>query len=91
MNLTWSPRGWDGYLYWQAQDRKMLRRINELLHDIDRGIAQGRPHEGIGKPEALKHGLHGYWSRRINDEHRLIYKVAADEVFIVSCCFHYRP
>ena len=91
MLLTWSTRGWADYLYWQTQDRKMLRRVNDLLHDIDRGAVEGRPHEGIGKPEALKHGLRGYWSRCINDEHRLIYKVADDGVFIVSCRFHCRP
>ena len=76
MRYVWDSDAWADYLYWQTQDRRVVKRINELIKDIARGAANGTPHEGIGKPEALKHGLHGYWSRRITDEHRLIYKVA---------------
>ena len=89
MTLVWHVRAWDDYVHWQEQDRKVLRRINALLKDIERGASDGAPHEGIGKPEQLKHGLHGYWSRRITDEHRLVYKVVGDEVRIAACRFHY--
>ncbi|WP_425424073.1 Txe/YoeB family addiction module toxin [Sanguibacter gelidistatuariae] len=66
-----------------------LGRLRDLLRDIARGAGQDTPHEGIGKPEALKQGLHGYWSRRITDEHRLIYKVVGEEIRIAACRFHY--
>lgn len=89
MRLVWDLDSWDDYVRWQEQDRKVLRRINALLKDILRGAAGGTPHEGIGKPEQLKHGLHGYWSRRITEEHRLVYKVEGDEVRIAACRFHY--
>lgn len=75
---------WDDYLWWQSEDRRTLKRINLLIQDITRN-----GNEGIGKPEALKHGLSGYWSRRITDEHRLVYKVVNDEVRIASCRYHY--
>ena len=84
MNLTFSRHAWEDYLYWQKTDRKLLRRINLLIQDIIRS-----PFEGIGKPEPLKHGLAGYWSRRINDEHRLVYKVEGDSVFFAQCRYHY--
>lgn len=84
MLLIWDETAWDDYLWWQAEDRRTLKRINLLIHDIARN-----GNEGIGKPEALKHGLSGYWSRRITDEHRLVYKVADDEVRIASCRYHY--
>ncbi len=84
MKLTWDERAWEDYLYWQTQDRKVLRRINALLQDIQRG-----GNEGIGKPEALKHGFQGFWSRRITDEHRLVYKVTGTEILIAQCRYHY--
>ena len=89
MKYVWDVDAWEDYLYWQTQDRKMLKRVNELLKDIARGALEGRPHEGIGKPEALKHGLHGYWSRRISDEHRLVYKVVEDEIRVAACRYHH--
>ena len=73
MKLTFSSKAWDNYLYWQKTDRAMVKRINALIKDIQRN-----PFDGIGKPELLKHGLSGYWSRRINDEHRIVYKAAED-------------
>jgi len=75
---------WEDYQYWQQRDKKMLSRINDLLKDISRS-----PFTGIGKPEPLKHKYKGFWSRRINDEHRLIYKINADEILIAKCRFHY--
>ena len=75
---------WDDYVWWQTQDRKVLKRINALITDVDRN-----GNEGIGKPEPLKHGFHGYWSRRITDEHRLIYKIIDDEIRIAACRYHY--
>lgn len=86
MKLVFSARGWDDYLWWQQQDRKLLKRIDQLIRDVVRN-----GNEGIGKPEPLKHGFQGYWSRRINDEHRLVYKVADDEVRIAACRYHYEP
>jgi toxin YoeB len=67
VKIVFSTRGWDDYLWWPQQDRKLLRRINQLIQDVP-----SNGNEGIGKPEPLKHGFQGYWSRRINDEHRLI-------------------
>lgn len=84
MRVVFSARGWDDYLWWQQQDRKLLKRINQLIQDVMR-----HGNEGIGKPEPLKHGFQGYWSRRINDEHRLVYKVVEDEVRIAACRYHY--
>lgn len=84
MNLIFASRAWDDYLYWQATDKATLKRINTLIKDIRRN-----PHAGIGKPEALKHGLSGYWSRRINDEHRIVYKVADNTLFIAQLRYHY--
>jgi toxin YoeB len=75
---------WDEYLFWQKNDKQKINKINELLKDISRS-----PYEGIGKPEALKHNYVGYWSRRIDEEHRLIYKVIQDEILIYKCRFHY--
>lgn len=80
----WDETARDDYLYWQQQDRKVLRRINQLITDIRRN-----GNAGIGKPEPLKHGFHGYWSRRITAEHRLVYKVVGDEVRIAQCRLHY--
>lgn len=84
MLLVWDENAWEDYLWWQAQDRKVLKRINVLLADIGRN-----GNEGIGKPEALKHSLTGYWSRRITDEHRLVYKVMDGEIRIAACRYHY--
>ncbi len=89
MKLVWDQDAWADYEYWQQQDRRMVKRINQVIRDITRGADQGDPNSGIGKPERLKHGLHGYWSRRISDEHRLVYKVVGDEVRIAACRFHY--
>lgn len=84
MKLTFSEHAWEEYLYWQKSDKKVLRRINQLIKEIQR-----TPFEGIGKPEPLKHGLAGYWSRRINDEHRLVYKITEDSVLIAQLRYHY--
>ncbi|WP_022924273.1 Txe/YoeB family addiction module toxin [Serinicoccus marinus] len=84
MLLVWDEHAWEDYLWWQSQDRRVLRRINLLLKD---NPAQ-RPC-GVGKPEALKHDFAGYWSRRTTDEHRLVYKIAAHEIRIAACRYHY--
>ena len=84
MKLIFSEHAWNDYLYWQRTDRKILKRINALLLNIQRS-----PFAGIGKPEPLKHSLAGYWSRRINDEHRLVYKIADDSVLLAQLRYHY--
>ena len=84
MKVVFSARGWEDYLWWRQQDRKVLKRTNQLIQDIMRN-----GNEGLGKPEPLKHGFQGYWSRRITDEHRLVYKVVDDEVRIAACRYHY--
>lgn len=84
MRLVFSEHAWRDYLHWQTTDRKMLKRVNSLIGDILRS-----PHDGIGKPEPLRHGLAGYWSRRIDSEHRLVYKVESDAVLIAQCRHHY--
>ena len=84
MHKQWTDKAWDDYLYWQEQDKKLVKRVNQLLKDIDR-----TPFEGIGKPEPLKNKLSGYWSRRIDDEHRLVYKVKNENLIITSCRYHY--
>lgn len=84
MKIVFASRAWEDYLWWQVQDRKMLKRINTLIADAVRN-----GNEGIGKPEPLKHDFHGYWSRRINDEHRLIYKIEDDSVLIAQCRYRY--
>lgn len=84
MKLTFSTKAWEEYLYWQTTDKKILKRINLLIKDIQRN-----PHEGIGKPESLKHGLSGYWSRRINDEHRIVYKQEEEAILIAQVRYHY--
>lgn len=84
MKLIFSEQAWDDYLYWQKTDKQLLKRINMLIKDIKR-----EPFEGIGKPEPLKHALSGYWSRRINDEHRFIYKVNEDILLIAQLRYHY--
>lgn len=84
MKYSFVDESWEDYLYWQKTDKKILKRINLLIKDISR-----QPYEGIGKPESLKHNYRGYWSRRITDEHRLIYQVQDDELRILKCRFHY--
>ncbi|MBR7888918.1 Txe/YoeB family addiction module toxin [Marinomonas sp. A79] len=84
MKLMFSSAAWDQYLYWQGTDKKVLKRINLLIKGI-----QCEPCEGIGKPELLKHGLAGYWSRRINDEHRIVYKYQDNAILIAQLRYHY--
>jgi len=84
LNLIFSEQAWEDYLYWQGQDKKTLKRINDLLKEIQR-----TPFEGTGKPEPLKHALAGYWSRRINEEHRLVYRLRDDELLIAQVRYHY--
>lgn len=84
MKLIFSEQAWEDYLYWQKVDRKLVQRINSLLQMITR-----TPYAGHGKPEPLKHALSGYWSRRINDEHRLVYRVTDDAVLIAQLRYHY--
>jgi toxin YoeB len=85
MNLTFAPQAWEDYTFWQATDPKMVSRINQLIKDIMRS-----PHSGIGKPEALKHAFRGYWSRRIDSEHRLVYRVVEGGLLIAQARFHYQ-
>ena len=82
--ITFQKRSWEDYLYWQQTDRQVLKRINELIKDTLR-----QPHEGIGKPEPLKHAMSGYWSRRITDEHRMVYTLLEGELVIVQLRYHY--
>lgn len=84
MNLLFTPQGWDDYVFWQTADRTVLKRINKLLD-----AALRNPHEGIGKPEPLKYGIQGGWSRRITDEHRLVYVVTDSAVVILQARYHY--
>ncbi|TVQ42907.1 MAG: Txe/YoeB family addiction module toxin [Saprospirales bacterium] len=84
MKLAWSNRAWNDYLYWQKTDKKKLKRINTLIKDAVRD-----PIDGIGNPEPLKHDLLGFWSRRIDKEHRLVYSFTEDELLIVACRYHY--
>jgi len=84
MILIFSEHAWEDYLFWQKTDKRILKRINQLIKEI-----QPSPFEGIGKPEPLKHGLAGYWSRRINDEHRIVYKIENKSMFIAQLRYHY--
>ena len=84
MRLIFSDDVWEDYLFWQKQDRRMVDRINKLIKETTR-----EPFSGVGKPEPLKHALAGYWSRRITDEHRMVYKVADDALWIVQLKYHY--
>lgn len=84
MNKLWHDRAWDEYLYWQTQDHKTLKRINKLIEDINR-----HPFTGIGKPEPLKGNLQGYWSRRIDEANRIVYKVDGNQLIIAQCGTHY--
>ncbi len=84
MNKVWSDEAWEDYIYWQSQDKKTLKRINLLLKDIERN-----QFEGIGKPEPLKHDLQGFWSRRIDDTNRLVYRISNENIEIAQCRTHY--
>lgn len=84
MELSWQTQAWEDYLYWQQTDKKVLMRINDLIKDCLRS-----PFSGIGKPEPLKGKYSGFWSRRITDEHRLVYAVRDKSIYILQCRFHY--
>ena len=84
MNKIFTKNGWEDYIYWQTEDRKNLRKINQLIEDIARN-----GNEGMGKPEALRGKFTGFWSRRINDKDRLIYKIDEENVYILACRYHY--
>ena len=84
MRILWHESGWDDYIWWQTQDKKTIKRINALIKDIQRN-----PFEGIGKPEPLKGDLSGWWSRRIDEENRIVYKQSEEVVIIASCKGHY--
>jgi toxin YoeB len=84
VKLIFSEQAWEDYLYWQRTDRKVLEKVNTLIREIQR-----EPFSGIGKPEPLKHAFAGYWSRRLNDEHRIIYKVRDDSLLIAQLRYHY--
>jgi len=84
VKLIFSERAWEDYLYWQETDRNLVARINRLIREIQR-----EPFSGLGKPEPLKHAFQGYWSRRINDEHRIVYKIQDDSVLIAQLRYHY--
>jgi toxin YoeB len=84
VKLIFSEHAWEDYLYWQKTDKKLLKRINRLIQEIQR-----TPYEGLGKPEPLRHALTGYWSRRIDSEHRIVYKVQEDAIFIAQVRYHY--
>lgn len=82
--LAWTKEAWSDYIYWQGQDKKIIKRINKLITDTQRS-----PYEGIGKPERLKENLAGFWSRRIDETNRLVYVVDNKQLTIVSCRYHY--
>jgi toxin YoeB len=84
VRLIFAEKAWEDYLYWQKTDKKTSKRINALIKDIKR-----EPFEGIGKPEPLKHALSGYWSRRINDEHRIVYKIHQGSILLAQLRYHY--
>ena len=84
MNLLFTDESWEDYLYWQKTDKKILNKINSLLKDTSR-----TPYSGLGKPEPLKYKYQGFWSRKIDNEHRLIYQVKNNEIRIAKCRFHY--
>jgi toxin YoeB len=84
MNLVFSPQAWEDYQHWAQTDRKLVKRINELFKDALRN-----PYSGVGKPEPLRHALSGFWSRRISDEHRMVYRMAGNKLEIAQLRFHY--
>ena len=85
MNINWNSEAWKEYVDWQSKNKKVIKKINEIIKDIQRN-----GNEEIGKAEALKHELSGYWSRRITDKHRFIYKLSENEVIIIACANHYK-
>ena len=82
--LAWTDEAWSDYVYWQGQDKKTLKRINKLISNVKR-----TPFEGVGKPEPLKENLSGFWSRRIDDTHRLVYAITETHITIIACRYHY--
>ena len=84
MNLIWNNEAWEEYVQWQKQDKKIVKKINEIIKDIKKN-----GNEGIGKPEPLKNELSGYWSRRITDKHRFIYKLTETGIVVIACANHY--
>lgn len=84
MKIVFSEDGWSDYLYWQQHDKKIFKKVNDLIKEITR-----EPFTGTGKPEALRFSLSGYWSRRITHEHRIVYRVEGDTLFIAHCQYHY--
>ncbi|TVP50473.1 MAG: Txe/YoeB family addiction module toxin [Mongoliibacter sp.] len=84
MKIIFLSSAWEDYLYWQQTDKKILKKINELIK-----VSMRSPYDGIGKPEPLKHELSGWWSRRINLEHRLVYKTDTEAIYILQCRYHY--
>ena len=85
MNINWNSEAWKEYVDWQSKDKKIIKKINEIIKDIQRN-----GNEGIGKAEPLKHELSGYWSRRITDKHRFIYKLTENKIIIIACANHYK-
>lgn len=83
-HLAWTEAAWSDYIFWQTQDKKTLKRINKLINDLMR-----TPFEGIGKPESLKENLSGFWSRRIDETHRLVYAVSDRHITLIACRYHY--
>ena len=84
MRKLWTDRAWADYLYWQEQNKKILKKVNNLIKDIERN-----PYEGLGKPEPLKHDLYGWWSRHIDDTNRVVYRIKDDHLEISQCKGHY--
>ena len=84
MRLVFHPNGWEDYLHWQAADKRILKKINELIRDIERS-----PKAGLGKPEPLRFELSGAWSRRIDEEHRMVYRLDGEDLHILACRYHY--
>jgi toxin YoeB len=84
MKLVFAEAAWEDYLYWQQKDKRMVERINKLIKEVQR-----EPFTGIGKPEPLQHALAGFWSRRITDEHRLVYRADGDSLLIAQLRYHY--
>jgi len=84
VRLIFADEAWNDYLYWQAQDKRIVKRINELIEDVKRD-----PFSGIGKPEPLKHALSGFWSRRITDEHRMVYKLESENALLMAQLRHH--
>ena len=84
MKISWNNKAWEEYVKWQSEDKKVVKKINELMKDIERN-----GNEGIGKPEPLKHELNRYWSRRITDKHRFIYKLTETAIVVIACANHY--